>query len=65
MHSTIAVKPETLDLLRHVKEEVEAESFDEVIRKLVLHMKRPKKSMFGVLKGVKAKFVREELDRFD
>ncbi len=65
MTTTIAVKSETLDMLRHVKEEMYAATFDVAIRMLVLHLKKPKKSLFGVLKGVKAEFVREEVDRFD
>ncbi len=65
MTTTIAVKEETLELLRHVKEETKAESYDDVIRSLVLTTKRAKRSMFGALKGVKERFMREEIDRFD
>ena len=56
---------ETWDLLKHVKEEVRADTFDEIIRLLIVNMKQPKQSMFGALKGVNAKFEREEIDRFD
>lgn len=62
--TTIAVKSETLNLLRKAKEELSAESFDEVIKDLLLESKKPKKSMFGVLKGLKSEFKREEIDRF-
>ena len=64
MQTTIAVKDETLNLLRKAKEELNVESFDELINKLLLETKKPKKSMFGVLKGLKAEFKRGELDRF-
>ncbi len=65
MNTTIAVKPETLDMLRHIKEELKAETFDETINAIIINMKRPKKSMFGVLKGIKEEFKREEIDRFN
>jgi len=65
MNTTIAVKPETLDMLRHIKEELKVETFDETINVIIINMKRPKKSMFGVLKGVKEEFKREEIDRFN
>ena len=64
MQTTIAVKDETLKLLRKAKEELNADSFDSVIKGLLLENKKPKKSMFGVLKGLKKEFKREELDRF-
>ena len=63
--STIAVKSETLKMLRKAKEELHADSFDTLIKNLLLEVKKPKKSMFGVLKGVRKEFVREEVDRFD
>ena len=64
MQTTIAVKGETLKLLRQAKDELNADSFDAVIKNLLLETKKPKKSMFGVLKGLKKEFKREELDRF-
>ena len=64
MQTTIAVKVETLKLLRKAKEELNADSFDSVIKNLLLENKKPKKSMFGVLKGLKKEFKREEIDRF-
>lgn len=63
--ATIALKKDTYDLLTHVKEEIEAETYDETIKKLVLQHKQPKQSFFGRLKGMKEEFKREELDRFD
>ncbi|GEM_PF-2841345 len=65
MNTTIAVRPETMNLLRQVKNDLKTETFDETIRKLVLNAKKPGKSMFGSLKGLKKEFVRGEIDRFD
>ena len=62
--TTIAVKSETLNLLRKTKEELKVGSFDALIRNLLLEVKKPKKSMFGILKGLRKEFKREELDRF-
>ncbi len=62
--TTIAVKSETMKMLHRAKEELNAESFDEVIKSLLLEAKQPKKSMFGVLKGLQKGFKREEIDRF-
>ncbi len=62
--TTIAVKSETLKLLRKAKEELHADSFDVVIKNLLFDAKKPRKSMFGVLKGIRKEFKREELDRF-
>ena len=62
--TTIAVRKETLKMLSKAKEESNADSFDAVIKNLLLEVKKPKKSMFGVLKGFHKEFKREELDRF-
>ena len=62
--STIAVKSETLKMLRKAKEELNAGSFDDLIKNLLLESKKPKKSMFGILKGVHKEFKRDEFDRF-
>ena len=63
--TTIAVKEETLKMLRKAKEELNADSFDALIKNLLLESKKPRKSMFGVLKGLNKEFKREEIDRFD
>ena len=63
--TTIAVKEETLKMLRKAKEELNADSFDALIKNLLLESKKPRKSMFGVLKGLNKEFKREEVDRFD
>ena len=62
--TTIAVKSETLKMLRKAKEESHLDSFDSLIKNLLLEAKKPKKSMFGVLKGLNKEFQREEIDRF-
>ncbi len=62
--TTIAVKEDTFDMLEHVKEQIEADTFDETIKILILQLKQPKKSMFGALKQVKEEFKRDEIDRF-
>lgn len=62
MATTIAVKEGTLDLLKMVREETKSETYDEVIKKIIMQTKRPKKSLFGKFKGLK-EFKREEIDR--
>ncbi len=61
---TIALKPDTYGLLTHLKEEMDAETYDDVIKVMIVRTKKPAESMFGKLKHVKAEFKREELDRF-
>lgn len=63
--ATIALKENTYELLRQVKEESKSETFDDLIRALVLARKKSQSSMFGVLKGVKREFQREEIDRIN
>lgn len=62
MGTTVAIKEDTFAMLREVKEEEEAESFDEVIKKLLLEMKKPKRSYLGIFPNL-GKFKREEIDR--
>lgn len=53
MATTIQISDATRQLLEQVKEEEEASSYDEVIKKLLeKHTKTPK-SMFGIGKGMK------------
>ncbi len=61
---TIALKPDTYELLTHVKEEMDAETYDDVIKVMIIQTKKPAQSMFGRMKYVKAEFKRDELDRF-
>ncbi len=62
--STIAVKRETLDMLKHAKEDTGAETYDDLLRKLVIQSKIPRYSLRGKLKKLKP-FVREEIDRIN
>lgn len=62
--TTIALKPDTYNLLTQVKEEMKAETYDDVIKVMVVRTKKPTQSFFGKLKQVKEEFKREELDRF-
>lgn len=64
MSTTVAVKDDTFAMLKEVKETEEAESFDEIIKKLLLEMKKPKHSYLGIFPTL-GKFKREEIDRFD
>ena len=62
--STIAVKSETLDLLKHAKDDMGAETYDDLLRKLVIQSKIPRYSLRGKFKKLKP-FVREEIDRIN
>lgn len=64
MGATVALKEETFELLRMLKEETRAASFDEAINSLLSIAKKPKRSMFGRFKNL-PEFRRDELDRFD
>ena len=64
MTTTVAVKEETVEMLKEIKEKTHAESFDDVIQKLVMQSKKPRKSLFGAFPKL-GKFKREELDRFN
>ena len=52
-----------MEMLRSVREETHAKNFDEVIRMLILQLKKPKTSMRGMAKHTR-EFVRDEIDRF-
>ena len=64
MPTTIAVKNETLELLKLVRDETKSDTYDETIKKIIMQTKKPKKSLFGKYKDLK-EFKREEIDRFD
>ena len=64
MTATVALKTETFELLRMLKEETNADSFDETINALLAIAKKPKKSLFGKFKTL-PEFKREKIDRFD
>ncbi|MBI4149611.1 hypothetical protein HY491_04135 [Candidatus Woesearchaeota archaeon] len=65
MPTTIQVEKETADLLKSMKEQTQASSYDEVINNMV--RRRATKSLFGVLKGMSRKRLmkglRDEHDR--
>ncbi len=63
MATTVALKDDTYFLLTMMKNELNTESYDETIQKLISKAKRLKKSYFGKAK-TKRPFVREEIDRF-
>lgn len=63
MTTTIAVKEETFNILKLMKQETNSETYDETIIKLVAEAKKTKKSYFGKFKGL-GEFKREEIDRF-
>lgn len=63
MTTTVAIKEDTMEMLKAVREQLHATSFDEVIRKLILEKKKLKKSYFGAFPGL-GEFQREEIDRF-
>ncbi len=62
MNTTIAVTADTLHLLKHAKEEMGAETYDDLLKKLVIASKMPRKTLRGIAKNLKP-FVREEIDR--
>lgn len=64
MVTTVALKEDTFTMLKEVKEEEKAGSFDEVIKHLILEVKKPKRSYLGIFPNL-GKFKREELDRLD
>ena len=53
MPTTIQISETTLQILKGLKEEEEASSYDEVIRHLAQKHTRVPKSMFGSAKGMK------------
>jgi predicted CopG family antitoxin len=64
MSTTIQVKDDFQKMLDRLKKEIDAKSYDEVIRYLFKKAKRMDKSHFGSLPRLES-FQREELDRFD
>lgn len=63
MPTSIAVKEDTVEMLKQIQRTLQTSTHDETIKKLILHAKKPQRSFFGKLK-TKKEFVREELDRF-
>ena len=63
MATTIALKDDTYFLLKMMKDELETETFDETIQRIITKIKKPRKSYFGKFPKV-GEFKREEIDRF-
>jgi|APCry1669189204_1035204.scaffolds.fasta_scaffold84338_2 predicted CopG family antitoxin len=64
MSTTIQVKDDVQQMLDRLKKEIDAKSYDEVIRYLFKKAKRMDRSHFGSLPKLES-FQREEIDRFD
>ncbi|MGV8175723.1 MAG: antitoxin VapB family protein [Methanothrix sp.] len=64
MSTTIQVKDDVQKMLDRLKKEIDAKSYDEVIRYLFKKAKRMDRSHFGSLPKLES-FQREEIDRFD
>jgi len=64
MSTTIMVREDLMKMLTKLKEETNAKSYDELIRRLLKRAKRLDKTHFGTLPDVES-FEREEIDRFD
>ena len=62
MSTTIAVKDDTLEMLRSLKADLGTESLDATIKQLVAKAKRPEKPLFGRFRNL-GTFRREEIDR--
>ena len=63
MATTIALKDDTYFLLKMMKEELNSDTYDETIQKIISKTKQTQKSYFGKSR-IKKPFVREEIDRF-
>ena len=57
---TIALKENTFNLIRDLKEKEKISSFDKLIIELIMHKEKIPKSMFGALKGKAKPFTRKE-----
>jgi len=62
--TNIQVKDDVKKMLDRLKKEIDAKSYDEVIRYLFKKAKRMDRSHFGSLPKLES-FQREEIDRFD
>ncbi|MFH1316195.1 MAG: hypothetical protein ABII01_01635 [Candidatus Woesearchaeota archaeon] len=63
MATTIALKDETHYMLKMMKEELNTDSYDDTIQKIIGKVKKPRKSYLGKFKGL-GKFKRDQIDRF-
>lgn len=66
MPTTIQVDKETLEMLKTIREQTHATSYNEVINRMI--RQKTKRSMYGALKGKSRKQMmkglRDEYDRF-
>jgi predicted CopG family antitoxin len=64
MSTTIQVQDDVYKMLNILKKELNAESYNDVVKHLLKKIKRMDESEFGSMPGI-APFQREEIDRFD
>jgi len=64
MVTTIAVREDTVVMLKQLQRRLGTTTYDETIKALVQRTYRPVSTLRGALKHVKTQFKREELDRF-
>jgi predicted CopG family antitoxin len=64
MSTTIQVHEDVYKILSILKKEMNADSYNDVVKHLLRKCKRMDESEFGSMPGI-APFRREEIDRFD
>jgi predicted CopG family antitoxin len=64
MATTIQVQDDVYKMLNILKKELDAESYNDVVKHLLRKTKRMDESEFGSMPGI-APFQREEIDRFN
>jgi predicted CopG family antitoxin len=64
MSTTIQVQDNVYKILNMLKKELNAESYNEVVKYLLKKARKMDESEFGSMPGI-APFQREEIDRFD
>ncbi len=57
---TIALKENTFNLIKELKQKEKISSFDKLIIELIMHKEKIPKTMFGALKGKTKPFTRKE-----
>ncbi len=60
---TIALNEKTFEMLEDLKKEKKAESFNELVKGIILERNKIPNSMFGVLKGKMKPFTTKERDK--
>jgi predicted CopG family antitoxin len=64
MATTIQIQEDVYKILSILKKELNADSYNDVVKHLLRKCKRMNESEFGSMPGI-APFQREEIDRFD